>query len=166
MLIFALASAFSQLWISRQQLPSKKSKNSRTFRQIMEEAADGKEPDQAELNQVMSRQMSYTMPLMMLLIMINLPGALVFYYLISNLMTGAMQRYVLNKNEEEMEISADKKIIKELKNIEEATIVDTDESGHLTKTHYPSRSAESSKSGVKITRISAKSSKHHKKKRS
>lgn len=166
MLIFALASAFSQLWISRQQLPSKKSKNSRTFRQIMKEAADGKEPDQAELNQVMSRQMSYTMPLMMLLIMINLPGALVFYYLISNLMTGAMQRYVLNKNEEEMEISADKKIIKELKHIEEATIVDTNESDQPTKTHYSSRSTESGKSRVKITRISAKSSKHHKKKRS
>lgn len=166
MMVFALASAFSQLWISRQQLPSKKSKNSRTFRQIMKEAADGKEPDQAELNQIMSRQMSYTMPLMMLLIMINLPGALVFYYLVSNLMTGVMQRYVLNKNEEAMEISADKKIIKELKSIKEAEVVDSANSSHWVTNRNTAKSADSGKSGVRITRISAKSSKHHKKKRS
>ena len=86
-MVFALASAFSQYWISRQQLPTNK-KNRKTFRQIMAEAADGKEPDQTELNQIVSGQMSYMMPLMMLLLMINLPGALVFYYLISNLMTG------------------------------------------------------------------------------
>ena len=92
LLAFAIAAAFSQYWISRQQLPSKKSQKSRTFRQIMKDAADGKEPDQAELNTVMTGQMSKIMPLMMLLIMINLPGALVFYYLISNLMTGVQSK--------------------------------------------------------------------------
>lgn len=145
-LLFAVASAFSQYWLSRQQLPSKKSKQSRTFRQLMKDAADGKEPDQNEMNAVMTAQMSKIMPIMMLLIMINLPGALVFYYLISNLVTGTQQRYILNKNTEEMEISADKKIIHELNKIEEGQIV------------------KEKKSGAKVTHITAKSKKRGRKK--
>lgn len=147
MLLFAFGSAFTQYWISSQQLPSKKSNKSRTFRQIMKDAADGKEPDQAELNTVMTGQMSKMMPIMMLLIMINLPGALVFYYLISNIMTGVQQKYILSKNETAMEISADKKIIRELNKIEEAQVV----------------KPGSSSSKKKITHITAKSS--HRKRR-
>lgn len=167
MMVFALASAATQLWISRQQLPSKKSQKSRTFRQIMKEAADGKEPDQTELNQIMSRQMSYTMPIMMLLVMINLPGALVFYYFVSNLMTGIQQRYVLNKNEETMEISADKRILKELKQIEEGEVVSDSTSSRWAKNKHSTKAESSAtKPGVNITRISASSRKGHKKKRS
>lgn len=162
-LVFAIASAFSQYWISRQQMPSNKKKR-KTFRQIMAEAAEGKEPDQTELNQIVSGQMSYMMPVMMLLLMINLPGALVFYYLISNLMTGVQQKYILSKSEEEMEISADRKIIRELNKIEEAQVVD-DTSNRWMKNKNSSKN-ESRKAGVKITRISAKSRKGHKKKRS
>ena len=142
---FAIASAFAQYWISRQQLPSKKSQKSKSLRQIMREAADGKEPDQTELNAVMSGQMSKMMPIMMLLIMVNLPGALVFYYLVSNLMTGAQQKFVLSRSESEMEISADKRVIRELNKIEEGKVVK--ESG-----------------GAKVTRITAKSKRRgHKK---
>ncbi len=148
MMIFAIASAFTQYWISRQQLPSNKSKKSTSFRQIMREAADGKEPDQAELNAIMTGQMSKMMPIMMFLIMINLPGALVFYYMISNLMTGFQQRYIMNKNTDEMEIAADKKIIRELNKIEEGVVV------------------KDKKSGAKVTHITAKSKKRgHKKSR-
>lgn len=139
-MLFAIASAFTQYWISRQQLPSKKSQKSKSFRQIMREAADGKEPDQTELNAVMSGQMSKMMPIMMLLIMVNLPGALVFYYLVSNLMTGIQQKFVLSRSESEMEISADKRVIRELNKIEEGKVVK--EAG-----------------GAKVTRITAKSKK-------
>lgn len=163
MLLFALGSAFTQYWVSRQQLPSKKSQKSKTFRQIMKEAADGKEPDQSELNQVMTGQMSYMMPIMMLLIMINLPGALVFYYFISNLMTGVQQKYILSKKTDEMEIAADKKLIKELKSIEEGQVVE-DTSDRWMKNKNSTKSDD--KPGVKVTRISAKSSRRHKKKRS
>ena len=145
MMVFAIASAFTQYWISRQQLPSKKSQKSKTFRQIMREAADGKEPDQTELNTIMSGQMSKMMPIMMLLIMINLPGALVFYYLISNIMTGVQQKFVLSRSENEMEVAADKRVIRELNKIEEGKVVK--EAG-----------------GAKVTRITAKSKKRgHKK---
>ena len=132
MTVFALASALTQYWISRQQLPSKKSQKSRTFRQLMQEAADGKEPDQAELNAIMTGQMSKFMPIMMLLIMLNLPGALVFYYLISNLMTGVQQKYILSRSNNEMEISADKRVIRELNQIEEAKVVKESNKGKIT----------------------------------
>lgn len=163
-MVFALASAFSQYWISRQQLPTNK-KNRKTFRQIMAEAADGKEPDQTELNQIVSGQMSYMMPLMMLLLMINLPGALVFYYLISNLMTGIQQKYILGKREDQMEASADRKILRDLKKIEEGQVVDEPKSDRWVKSKNATKS-EDGKAGVNVTRISVKSRKGHKKKRS
>lgn len=162
MLLFAVASAFTQYWISRQQLPSKKSKNSKTFRQLMREAANGQEPDQADLSQAMTGQMSFIMPLMMFMIMINLPGALVFYYCISNILTGIQQKYLLNKKTDEMEISADKRLIKELKNIEEAQVVsDSTKTGRWVK-NKNSKNADGA--GVHITHISA--GKGTKKKRS
>ncbi len=145
-LLFALASALTQYWVSRQQLPSKKGAKSRTFRQILKEASDGQEPDQAELNAVMTRQMSAMMPLMMLFVMLNLPGALVFYYLISNIFTVAQQKIVFSRSESEMEIAADKQVIRELNKIEEGQIIKD----------------AAAKPGAKVTRISAKS-KHHKK---
>lgn len=163
-LLFAIGSALTQFWISRQQLPSKQ-KGAKTFRQILQEAADGKEPDQNELNQVMTGQMSFMMPAMMLLIMINLPGALVFYYCISNILTGLQQRFLLNKKTEDMEISADKRIIRELKHMEEGQIVSEPSSGRW-QSNKNSTKSEGDKPGVKITRISAKSRKSHKKKRS
>ena len=161
---FALAYAFSQYWISRQQLPTNK-KNRKTFRQIMAEAADGKEPDQTELNQIVSGQMSYMMPLMMMLLMINLPGALVFYYLISNLMTGIQQKYILGKREDQMEASADRKILRDLKKIVEGQVVDEPKSDRWVKSKNAAKS-EDGKAGVNVTRISVKSRKSHKKKRS
>lgn len=163
-MIFAIASSFTQYWVSHQQLPSKKNKG-KTFRQIMAEAADGKEPDQAELNQIVSGQMSYMMPIMMLLLMINLPGALVFYYLTSNLFTGIQQKYVLSKSEQEMEVAADKRVIRELKKVQEGEIIEDASSDRWLKNKNSAKS-ETGKPGVKITHISAKSRRSHKKKRS
>ncbi len=163
-LLFALLSALMQFINSRQQLPSNKSQKSRTFRQIMCEAADGKEPDQSELNQIMTKQMSFMMPVMMLLILINLPGALVFYYCLNNLLTFVQQRYLLNKKTEEMEIAADKRIIRELKKVEEAQIVQDATSDRWLKNKNSTKSTD--KPGLKVTRITAKSHKGHKKKRS
>lgn len=165
MLLFAIGAAFTQYWISHQQLPSKSQTKSRTFRQIMKEAASGREPDQSELNQVMTKQMSFMMPIMMLLIMINLPGALVFYYFISNLWTGVQQRYIFDRNTENMEISADRKIIRELKHIEEGQIVEDKSSDRWIKNKNSSKTADGEKSGVNVTRISVKSRGHKKKRR-
>ncbi|MBR3180501.1 YidC/Oxa1 family membrane protein insertase [Candidatus Saccharibacteria bacterium] len=137
MLVLTILSAISQFLIARQQRPSGKSK-SKSFRQIMKEAGEGKELDQAEINDMSAAQMSYMMPIMLLFIMINLPGAIVLYYFLSNVITFIQQKIVLDKAEKEMEISADKAILKELKKVEEAEII------------------ENKKTGTKITRISAK----------
>ena len=138
-LLFALIAALIQYYMAKQQMPSGKSEKSRSFRKIVKEAAaSGKEPDQAELNAIVSNQMSFMMPLMMLMIMINLPGVLVFYYMLTNAITVVQQKIVLAKSSEDMEVSADKAVLKELKNIKEAEVI------------------ENKKTGTRITRISAK----------
>ncbi len=141
-LIFALASAATQYIMAKQQNPSKKSEK-RTFKQILKDTASGKSADQSELNSVVSGQMTKLMPIMMLFIMLNLPGALVFYYLLSNTITVVQQKVILNRNYTEMEVATDKKILKELRQAEEAEIV-TDKSKPKDK-----------KSKQNITRIKA-----------
>lgn len=141
-LFFAIGAAVMQYWVSRQQLPTgNNKKDKKTFRQIMAEAKAGKEPDQEDMNAMMSRQMGLMMPLMMFLIMFNLPGSLSFYYLLTNIITVIQQKIVLNKSEDEMEVSADKAVLKELRKVKEAEII------------------ENKKTGTKITRISAKDNK-------
>ena len=139
-LIIAISASFVSYYSTKQQRSSGKSK-SKSFRQLMKEAANGKEPDKAEINDMTASQMGTIMPIMLLLIMINLPGALVLYYFLSNAITCLQQYIVLKKAELEMEISADKAVLKELKKIKEAEII------------------ENKKTGTKITRISAKDNK-------
>ena len=145
-LLFAIGAAFLQFFASRQQNPSDKSKKSKSFRQLMKEAGDGNEPDQSELNALASKQMSFMMPFMMFFIMFYLPGALVFYYVLSSGITVVQQRIALKQAENEMEISADKAVLKELRKIKEAEVI------------------ENKKSGTKITRITAKDTKKKRRK--
>lgn len=139
-LFLAVAACFVQYLTTKQLRPSGKAKG-KGFRQIMKEAGEGKEIDQAEINDMTSAQMGTMMPIMLLIIMINLPGALILYYFLSNVITFIQQKIVLNQAEQEMEISADKAVLKELKNIQEAEVI------------------ENKKTGTKITRISAKDNK-------
>ena len=141
-LLFALGAALLQYFASRQQNPSGKSKKSKSFRQLMKETKEGKEPDQADLSALTSKQMTVMMPF----IMFYLPGALVFYYMLSSAITVIQQRIALKQAEEEMEISADKAVLKELRKIKEAEVV------------------ENKKTKTKITRITAKDSKKKRRK--
>jgi YidC/Oxa1 family membrane protein insertase len=120
-LLIAVGSALAQFIISKQQMPAKKSK--KKFRDIMKEAATGKEADQSEINNIVSGQMMKILPVMMLFIMIQLPGALVLYYAMTNIITIVQQKRVFLRDEAEMEQSADKKILKELRDIEEGEVV-------------------------------------------
>jgi membrane protein insertase Oxa1/YidC/SpoIIIJ len=90
------------------------------------------------------------MPLMMLMITINLPGALCFYYMLSNLISLFQQHHILNKVDQEMDDNTDRAILKELKTktkkIKEAEVI------------------ENKKTGTRITRITAKDAKGGKKK--
>ena len=157
-LIFALLSAASQFIMSRQMDPTRqKGKKRRTMRDIMKDAANGKEADQSEINAVAQGQMTWMMPLMMLMIMINLPGALVFYYLLNNIITIGIQKVILSRDYTEMEAAADKRILKELKEAKEAVIVEDNTEPKKT-THYASNNKNKNEK-VHITRISASNKK-------
>ena len=158
-LVFALASAATQFIMSRQQDPTrdKNGKKKRGIRDIMKDAAKGKEASQEEINAAAQGQMTFMMPLMMLLIMISLPGALVFYYLLNNIITVFIQKIILNRNYTEMEAAADKRILKELKDAKEAVIVEDN-----TKAAAKSKTASSKnkkEEKLHITRISASNKK-------
>ena len=154
---FAVLSAAMQFVMARQQNPTHKKDNKRrTFRSLMKEAADGKEASQDEINAVAQGQMTWMMPLMMFMIMVNLPGALVFYYLLNNITTVVQQKLILNSNYTEMEAAADKQILKELKEAQEAVIVDDRTTKKEVKTtHYASDNRQNKNEKVHITRIKA-----------
>ncbi len=104
LIILALIAAFTQYIVSKQTTPSTGSE--KKLRDIFAEAGDGKEPDQAEMNAVMMRNMSKFMPVMMFFIMLNLPAALALYYATSNIIASLQQHYILKQDEDELEMIA------------------------------------------------------------
>jgi YidC/Oxa1 family membrane protein insertase len=163
--LFALASAGTQFIMARQNdVTRKKGQKGKSLRDMMKEAADGKDISQDEINAYSQSQMTYMMPIMMFFIMINLPGAIVLYYLLNTGITVILQKIVLNKNLDVMEEAADKKVLKELrdatKKIQEGEIVSEEatKGPNITKvkstTHYASKN-KNKKDKTHITRITA-----------
>ena len=111
LLALALISAITQYIMSKQTMPT--TGTPKRFRDIMKEAAEGKQSDPADMSAAMMRNMVKIMPIMMFFIMVNLPGALALYYTVSNLIATAQQHYLLNKDTEEMEEIAEEVIEKE-----------------------------------------------------
>lgn len=102
LMVIAVIGAATQYVMSKQIMPKTGAKK-RRLRDIMADAADGKQHDQSEMNQIVSNNMMKFMPIMMFFIMISLPGALALYYVISNLVAVGQQAYILREDEEEME---------------------------------------------------------------
>ncbi|MBR5647994.1 YidC/Oxa1 family membrane protein insertase [Candidatus Saccharibacteria bacterium] len=138
MLVISIAAAFSQYFATKQQMPSGESEKRKKFRDLLKEAQNGRELDNSDVSAMTTSQMGKMMPLMMFLIMINLHGALAFYYFLSNIITILQQKIIYSRAREEMDNATDKAMVKELKKIQEAEVV------------------ENKKTGTKITRISAK----------
>lgn len=111
LMVVAVIGALTQYIMSKQIMPRTDTTNKRTFKQIMEEAAQGKQHDQSDMNQAISNNMLKFMPIMMFFIMISLPGALALYYVISNIAAVAQQGYILKEDEEELEEIAEQPII-------------------------------------------------------
>jgi len=97
----ALIAAAMQYIMSKQTMPQTQSK--KRLRDIMNEAADGKKADQAEMNAIVTGKMIKFLPFLMLFVMLNLPGALALYYAVSNIVAVLQQRYILKKDVDEME---------------------------------------------------------------
>jgi len=100
LVLLAGLSAFTQYVISKQTSPTTSTKR---LRDVLAEAGEGKEPDQAELNAVMMSKMTKFLPVFMFFIMLNLPGALVLYYATSNIFAAAQQYYLLRRDAIEMD---------------------------------------------------------------
>ncbi len=137
-LVCAILASVVQYLATKQQMPSGKSEKRKKFRELIREAKDGKEIDDSDISGMATGQMSAMMPIMMFIIIFNLNGALAFYYFLSNILTMAIQKIVLKKTAREIDDMTDKAVLKELRNIQEAEVV------------------ENKKTGTKITRISAK----------
>ena len=105
LIALAILAAVTQFIMSKQTMPHQDSQ--RRLRDVMAEAAEGKQADQAEMNAIVMRKMMKVMPIMMFFIMISLPGALALYYVTSNLIAVLQQGYLLKKDVDEMEALAD-----------------------------------------------------------
>lgn len=140
-LLCTAGASLTQYFVVKQQQPSGKSKKSKKFRDLLKEADNNNgDVNQAEISAMTTESMNKIMPIMLFFIMFNLPGALVFYYLLSNLIALIQQKIILKKSAKTMDDNTDKAILKELK-AKEAKVI------------------KNKKTGTKITRISSKDNK-------
>jgi YidC/Oxa1 family membrane protein insertase len=146
LILLAGVAAFTQYIISKQTAPSTSTKR---LRDVLAEAGEGIEPDQAELNAVVMGKMMKFLPFMMFFIMLSLPGALALYYVTSNLFAAVQQHYLLKRDAEEMDKLADQQIKKAGKKATAKARAREAREAEVTK---PS----SKKNEVNVTRISAK----------
>ena len=101
LLLLAIIAAFTQYVMSKQTMPNSEPKKG--LRQIMAEAADGKQADQAEMNNIVMNKMIKFMPIMMFFIMVSIPGTIALYYGTSNIIAVLQQTYLLRKDADEMD---------------------------------------------------------------
>ncbi|NCO10959.1 YidC/Oxa1 family membrane protein insertase [Candidatus Saccharibacteria bacterium] len=110
LLLLAVLAAVTQYIISKQTNPQTSSKR---LRDVLAEAGDGKQPDQAELNAVMMSKMIKILPVFMFFVMLSLPGGVGLYYVTSNAFAAIQQHFLLKKDTEELEDIAESAIKKE-----------------------------------------------------
>lgn len=138
MLVIAIAAAVAQWFMTKQQMPSGKSEKRKKFRELVQEAKNGRELDESDVANLSTQQMSKMMPIMMFIIMINLHGALAFYYFLSNILTIFQQKVVFRHVGQKMDDNTDRAMTRELRRIQEAEVV------------------ENKKTGTRITRVKAR----------
>ena len=101
LVILSLLAAVMQYLLSKQMSPS--TDNGKRLRDILAEAGQGKEADQAELNAIVMRKMTKVMPIFLFFVMVSLPGALALYMATGNIVAYFQNASILKKDEEEME---------------------------------------------------------------
>jgi YidC/Oxa1 family membrane protein insertase len=100
LLILAGVAAWTQYIMSKQTMPNKP--NKKRLRDVLNEASEGKQTDQSEMNAIVMGKMTKFLPIMMFFIMISLPGALALYYTVSNIVAVFQQGSILKQDTEEM----------------------------------------------------------------
>lgn len=149
LLVLALIAAVTQYIVSKQTNPQTET---RRIRDILADAGQGKEPDQAEMNAAVMQKMIKFMPVMMFFIMINLPAALALYYATSNIVAALQQHYILKKDIDELEDIAQAGEVKQKK----ATTKKQAKKPAKKATVVSSPSRDKIKDETRVTRITAK----------
>lgn len=154
LLLIAIGAAALQYFMAKQTMPT--SDNNKRLRDVLAEAADGKEADQSEVNAIVMRKMLKFLPIMLFFIVISVPGALALYIAVSNLVGVLQQHYILNQDEDELISSADKAVSSEsrVKKAKEAKIMAAPKPAK-SKKNKPSKPVKST-AETTVTRISAK----------
>lgn len=106
LVFLAIASGVLQ-YISTKQTMPQQTTDKKGLRQLMAEAADGKQADQSEINAIVMQKMTKFLPIFMAGIMLTLPGAIALYYAVSTAVAVLQQHILLQRDEEEMEEIAD-----------------------------------------------------------
>lgn len=95
-LLFVAGAAWTQYYmVSSSSVAS--NPNNRRIRDILAEAGEGKEPDQAEINGIMIGKMNKIMPIMIFVSFGMLYGAIGFYQLISGIMSIIQRKIILDR---------------------------------------------------------------------
>jgi len=104
-LVIVLASATVQFLQSRQLSPVPQ--DGRGIRAILRDAKSGKKADQGDVNTAMMRNMTFFLPVLILVFTIHLASALSLYWLVSGLVAYIQQSIILREDTKEMEASVD-----------------------------------------------------------
>ncbi|MBI2592210.1 YidC/Oxa1 family membrane protein insertase [Candidatus Saccharibacteria bacterium] len=143
-LVIVALSAIVQYFQSKQLMPA--AKDARSLRTILSEAGQGKQADQSEVTAAVGRGTLFLIPFFVFVIGLNFPAALPLYWLVSSSVALIQQSKVLRED------------------VAEAEAVVSRESKRLTeqapeKNRKPDRSGgeiKTTKSGVKVYRLSAR----------
>ena len=100
LVLLAVVAGVTQYVMSKQTMPH--TENKRRIRDIMAEAAEGKQADQAEMNAIIMQRMMKVLPVFLFFIMLGFPGAIALYYAVSNMVAVAQQAYLLRQDKEEL----------------------------------------------------------------
>lgn len=110
LVVIAVVAGVTQYISSKQTSPQAAPK--KKLREIMAEAAEGKEADQSEMNAIVMSKMTKILPFFMVYIMLILPGALALYYVTSNIVAVIQQHYLLQQDKDELSELADQDVKK------------------------------------------------------
>lgn len=106
-MLLVIGSAVTQYYQSKQLMPS--DKDARKLKDILKDAGSGKQADQSEVNNAVSRGTRFFIPAMIFIFTVNLPSALSLYWLTSGIVAIIQQSRVLGREEKILEESTDKK---------------------------------------------------------
>ena len=110
-MIIVAASAVMQYFQAKQLMPDTKDKKS--LRQILGQAGEGKQADQAEVSAAVGRSTKFILPIFIFIVTVNIASALSLYWLTSGIVAFIQQSRVLGKDKTEMTTAttSNKKVI-------------------------------------------------------